>query len=125
MIIPNIWENRKCSKPPTRYGLGIPHFCGSLHLLQERDIGSRRWHGSAHGRGKPLPISWKVFGEQWDLKELSTTIYIYICDICVYMYIYIHTYTYTYIKLVGILREYDNLLDQPTIFYCMSTVLCN
>ena len=39
MIIPNIWENKKCSKPPTRmenpikmHDLGVPHSLGNLHI---------------------------------------------------------------------------------------------
>jgi len=25
MIFPNIWKNKKCSKPPTRYGIYMAH----------------------------------------------------------------------------------------------------
>ena len=32
MIIPNIWENKKCSKPPTRWVIGI---FGDIHTLLE------------------------------------------------------------------------------------------
>ena len=32
MIIPNIWESKKCSKPPTRYPLVIEHLYGFVSI---------------------------------------------------------------------------------------------
>ena len=47
MIIPNIWENKKCSKPPTRYGFdgdlsGCPMISHALRMLQALTCNKRK-----------------------------------------------------------------------------------
>ena len=51
MIIPNIWENKKCSKPPTRY----THTC---HTSQEQVLQVFNWRSgwSNHHSGKQHSI---------------------------------------------------------------------
>ena len=43
MIIPNIWENKKCSKPPTRHCL-TTHHCMFHHASPHRRAGTRPPH---------------------------------------------------------------------------------
>ena len=59
MIIPNIWENRKCFKPPTRYRSSIP---GSLLLCDDCYIllllsQDSWWPGSSGNFPRHRPLS--------------------------------------------------------------------
>ena len=89
MIIPNIWENKKCSKPPTRFVLVMetkspkgPTPDGSLHQLNFKDQIGVGWNGR---RKRPAGHSpaWQapaIFGAhhatclswgQWDTGKLQ------------------------------------------------------
>ena len=59
MIIPNIWENKKCSKPPTRIGFLHDGFWFTYYVLCQQ-----AWGFSADGRSRSIEW-WIVFCATW------------------------------------------------------------
>ena len=69
MIGPNIWENRKCSKPPTSHLISTTWISQVPYLLG---------HFSAWFPGNPMPEEWfwRWFNRHWAYYTLNHIIYI-------------------------------------------------
>ena len=125
--IPNIWNNKKCSKPLTSSLLGSKGYCNGatvgLHIAQI----VRFWNSSPLGHFTNIfPYDFGVVGYLSDRQQENEgymiiyiiykyihTVYIYTHTVCVYIYSILYIYVYLY--RIGISWEisptwYDSVL---------------
>ena len=114
MIIPNIWEKKKCSKPPTsfRFGVSLDHPASGVALWNSPGfylifgVFRLSTRGVAEHQPPTTPPHKKSWISRWkntrkvDIYIYIRILYIYII-LCIYiyyiMYIYILYYMYIYI----------------------------
>ena len=92
MIIPNLWKNKKCSKPPTSI-TSCSMSSTFKHLQYLRGSGELPQNYSTSSSDGPSPKSWLYH------------IYIIILYIG-YIYIYIHIHIWMYIRLYNVIYSY-------------------
>ena len=109
--IPNIWNNKKCSKPLTSSLLGSKGYCNGatvgLHIAQI----VRFWNSSPLGHFTNIfPYDFGVVGYLSDRQQENEgymiiyiiykyihTVYIYTHTVCIYIYSILYIYMYIYI----------------------------
>ena len=91
--IPNIWENKKCSKPPTRNDLPVK----KGDFFRDRWFPKGRGTSEPRGRGSKTPDVRYLADTQYMVDSLYT--YVILCTwvlntviACMYTYVYIYTF---------------------------------